>query len=66
VKNGILEQHWESADGRSKVAQIILPQRRVNDVVTKLNDGQSGGHLGQQDPEYGLAKILLAPGKKLC
>jgi hypothetical protein len=66
VRNGILERHWESTNRRSKVAQIILPRMRVNDVVTKLHDGRSGGHLGQQDPEYGPAKVLVAPGKKQC
>jgi hypothetical protein len=29
----ILQCHWESADRRSKIAQIILPRSRVNDVL---------------------------------
>jgi hypothetical protein len=46
VRNGILEHNWESANGRSKIAQIILPWSRVKDVLTELHDGSSGGHLG--------------------
>jgi hypothetical protein len=46
VRNGILECHWESTDGWSKIAQIVLPQSRVNDMLTKLHNGPSGCHLG--------------------
>jgi ribosome biogenesis SPOUT family RNA methylase Rps3 len=46
VRNGILEHQWESTDGRSKIAQIVLPRSRVNEVLTELHDGQSGSHLG--------------------
>jgi hypothetical protein len=38
--------HWDSSDGRSKIAQIILPESRVNDLLTELHGGSSGGHLG--------------------
>jgi hypothetical protein len=43
--NGILECHWESANRQSRIAQIILPQSRVNDVLTQLHGRLSGGHL---------------------
>jgi hypothetical protein len=43
--NGILERHWESADGRSKITQTVLPRSRVNDVLTEQHGGPSG-HLG--------------------
>jgi hypothetical protein len=46
VRNGILERHWESTDGQSKSAQIILPRSTVNDVLTKLHSALSGGHMG--------------------
>jgi hypothetical protein len=46
VRNGVLERNWESANGRSKVAQIVLPRSRVEDVLTELHGGPSGGHLG--------------------
>jgi hypothetical protein len=38
--------HCESADGRSNMAQVVLPQSTVNDVPTKLYGGHSGEHLG--------------------
>jgi 16S rRNA C1402 (ribose-2'-O) methylase RsmI len=41
VRNGILDHHWESTD-----AQTVLPQSRVNNVLTDLHEGLSGGHLG--------------------
>jgi hypothetical protein len=44
VRNGILERNWESANGRSKIAQIVVPRSRVKDVLTELHDGPSGGH----------------------
>jgi hypothetical protein len=44
VRDGILEGHWESADGPSKIAQIVLPWSRANDVLTELYCGSSGGH----------------------
>jgi hypothetical protein len=28
VRNGILERHWESTDGRSEVTHIVLPQSK--------------------------------------
>jgi hypothetical protein len=44
--NGIIKCHRKTADGESKIAQIVLPQRRAKDVLTELHGGQSGGHLG--------------------
>jgi hypothetical protein len=46
VRNGILERNWESAKGRSTVAQIVIPRSKVKDVLTELHDGRSGGHVG--------------------
>jgi hypothetical protein len=46
VRNGIPECHRESADRRSKIAQKVLPQSRVNDVLSELHGGPSGGHYG--------------------
>jgi hypothetical protein len=46
VRNGILERNWESANGRSQIAKIVLPRSRVKEVVTELHGGSLGGHLG--------------------
>jgi hypothetical protein len=46
VRNGILERNWESADGRSQIAQIVRHWSRVKDMLTELHSGLSGGHLG--------------------
>jgi hypothetical protein len=46
VRNGILEHHWESDNGQSKIVQTVLSQSRVNDMLTDLHGGLSGGHLG--------------------
>jgi hypothetical protein len=45
VRNGILERHWKSADRQSKIAQIIHSWSRVNNILTELHRGPSGGHL---------------------
>jgi hypothetical protein len=39
-------RHWECANRRVKIAQIVLPPSRVNDVLAKLHGRPSGGHLG--------------------
>jgi hypothetical protein len=46
VGNGMLKRHWESVDGRLKIALILLPSSRVNDVMTELHSGLSGSYLG--------------------
>jgi hypothetical protein len=43
-RNGILKRNRESANGRSKIAQTVIPRSRVKDVLTQ-HDGPSG-HLG--------------------
>lgn len=45
VTVAILEHHWESADRRSNLAPIVLPKRKMKNVLTKLHDELSGGHL---------------------
>jgi hypothetical protein len=46
MRKGMLERHWESLDRRLKIAQIVLPRCRMNDVLTELHGGPSGGHVG--------------------
>jgi hypothetical protein len=44
------ERHIRASLGirreRSKIAKIILSRSTINDVLTELNGGPSGGHLG--------------------
>jgi hypothetical protein len=46
VRNGILERNWESANGRSQIAQVVIPRSIVKDVLMELHSGSSGDHLG--------------------
>jgi hypothetical protein len=42
--DGMVKQHWESADGWSKTAQIVLTQNKVKEVTGQVHGGSSGGH----------------------
>jgi len=42
----VLVRHWESADWRKKTAQVVVPQSKVDEVLTELHGGASRGHLG--------------------
>jgi hypothetical protein len=46
VVNGVLESHWESAEGRFKLAQIVRFRSRMNDILTEQHGGPSGDNLG--------------------
>jgi hypothetical protein len=45
MRDGVLDRHWESADGRTKTAQIVIPRSKVKEVSTEMHEGSSGGHL---------------------
>jgi hypothetical protein len=45
LTDNALECQWESADGRSKTAEIVLPWSKVMDVLGEIH-GSSLGHLG--------------------
>jgi hypothetical protein len=42
----MLEYHWESADGKKRTAQIVIPHGKVKEVLVEMHGGTSGGHLG--------------------
>jgi hypothetical protein len=46
MRDSVLKRHWESADGRTKTDQTVLPLRTVKEVLAELHRGRSGGHLG--------------------
>jgi hypothetical protein len=39
VRNGILECNWESPSGQFQIAQVVIPQSRVKDVLRELHSG---------------------------
>jgi hypothetical protein len=45
MRDGVLEHHWESANRRSRAAQIVLPQRKLKEILGELHEGSSGRHL---------------------
>jgi hypothetical protein len=54
-RDGVLERFWESVDGRTKTAQVVIPRSKVKEVLTEMHGGPSGGHLGVW---YTVADIL--------
>jgi hypothetical protein len=35
VRGSMLERHWESADGKTKTAQAVIPHSKENDVLSE-------------------------------
>jgi hypothetical protein len=46
VRDGALKLHWESADGKTRTAQIVIPRSKVTEVLAEIHEGTSGEHLG--------------------
>ena len=48
LKDGILYRRWEDVPGKGlhKKLQLVLPQQLVTEVLTKLHNATTGGHLG--------------------
>jgi hypothetical protein len=46
VRNGVLKRHWDSAYGKIRTAQIVIPRSKVREVLAEIHEGTSGGHLG--------------------
>jgi hypothetical protein len=46
VRDGVLERHWVSADGRTKMSQIVIPRSKVKEMLAEMYGGHSGGHFG--------------------
>ena len=44
--DGVLVRHWESADGKKKTAQVVVPQSKVDQIVAELHGGTPVGHFG--------------------
>jgi hypothetical protein len=46
VRDGVLERLWESADGRTKTAQVVIIRDKVKEVLTEIHGGPSEGRFG--------------------
>ena len=46
LEDGILKRVLESADGTQNRLQLLVPKRRIPEVLRQLHDGTSGGHFG--------------------
>jgi hypothetical protein len=45
VRDGMLERHWELADRKKKMAQIVISHNKVKEVLVEIHGGTSGRHL---------------------
>jgi hypothetical protein len=43
VRDGVLKRQCESADGKTRTAQIVIPQSKV---IAEIHEGAPGGHPG--------------------
>jgi len=46
LKDGELERHWESVDGKEKTSQIVIPHSKVKEVLAEIREyirSTSGG-----------------------
>jgi hypothetical protein len=41
VKHGVLEHHWESSKGWSKIAQILIPWSKLKEILGELLGGST-------------------------
>ncbi|UYV63687.1 hypothetical protein LAZ67_2005306 [Cordylochernes scorpioides] len=46
IENGLLKRIWESADGKSKTMQLVVPKVQVPSVLREIHGGVSGAHFG--------------------
>jgi hypothetical protein len=37
VRDGVLERHWESADGKTKTAETVIPCGKVREVLAEMH-----------------------------
>ena len=46
MSGGLLKRAWESEDGASVRLQIVVPKKKVPEILKSTHDKVSGGHLG--------------------
>lgn len=45
-QNGILYKEWEAPNLKSSFLQLIVPRKRVKEILEEIHDSPSGGHFG--------------------
>ena len=46
LKNGILHRKWESPNLQTCIFQIVVPRKRIKQILEETHDSSSGGHFG--------------------
>ncbi|KMQ86489.1 krab-a domain-containing protein [Lasius niger] len=46
LQNGILYKKWEAPNLKSSFLQLIVPRKRVKEILEEVHDSPSGGHFG--------------------
>jgi len=46
VKSGILFKKWEFLNFKSEILQIVIPRKRIEQILEAVHDYPSSGHFG--------------------
>lgn len=46
IKNGVLYKKWEALDLKKNIFQLIVPKKRIKQILEEVYDFSSGGHFG--------------------
>jgi len=46
LRDGVLQRKWESPNLRTSIFQIIVPQKKIKQILEEAHDSPSGGHFG--------------------
>lgn len=46
LHDGCLYRIWESEDGRTSTKLLVVPRKRIEEIIAEYHNGSSGGHLG--------------------
>lgn len=46
IKDNLLQRRWESPDGSKIIWQIVVPSKKISDILSEAHNSPSGGHFG--------------------
>lgn len=46
LRDGVLYKRWDAPNLKSRIFQLIVPRKRIKEILEKAHDGASGGHFG--------------------